>query len=238
MKWLKGHRIIWAVVGGMLSIGAPLGLWAITFLLPDTILEFQDLAYLYSGIGTFLVFSSFGYVLGGFIEKIERLSRIDGLTHLSNRRYLMERLQEELDLSRRYPQHFSLIMADLDHFKQVNDRFGHLVGDQTLKAVSQVIRNECRSTDIPGRYGGEEFLIICPNTSEMEAYHLAERIRKTVAHLPPNSLGYNGSQTISLGIVALPPSANVMKDLLLQNVDSALYQAKAQGRNQSVIGTE
>ena len=235
MKWLKQRRFQWLALGAFLSLGAPGGLWLLQTMLPSTT-SFFWVAFIYSAVATLIFFSLFGYASGWFMDRLEFLAFHDTLTRLYNRRYLLQQLQETIALSHRYHQSFSLIMLDLDYFKKVNDRFGHAVGDQTLRAVSQVIRQMCRNTDIPARYGGEEFLIVCPNTANKESHHLAERIRQKVAELSISELGFPGPQTISLGVLS-SSEQKIPLDTLLQKVDEAMYQAKHQGRNQVVIGT-
>lgn len=114
---------------------------------------------------TIALFSVFGLAAGLVIERSKRIAIQDPLTGLYNRRYLLDSLIEHIDMTNRYSDPFSLIMFDLDCFKNVNDQYGHLVGDRTLKAVAKVLRKECRTMDVSARYGGEEFMIICPNPS-------------------------------------------------------------------------
>ena len=121
--------------------------------------------------------------------------------------YLMAQFKELSALHGRYQQSFSAILLDLDHFKQVNDRHGHLVGDKTLKAVFQCMKSTCRQSDILGRYGGEEFLVLCPNTGQEEALQLAERLRQNIARLPAATLGFDGPQTVSVSVVAVASPA-------------------------------
>ncbi len=126
-------------------------------------------------------------------------------------------------------------MLDLDHFKKFNDTYGHSVGDKTLKAISTCIMKEMRETDFGSRFGGEEFIIVCPHTSIIDCYKLAERIRIAIEHLKEDSLGFPGTQTISAGIYELSSDQKVSLTQILNCVDQALYSAKQGGRNKVVI---
>ena len=178
----------------------------------------------------------FGLIAGLIIENNKRIAIQDALTGLYNRRYLIDSLNEHIELTNRYGESFCLMMFDLDGFKQVNDTFGHLAGDKTLRAISKVLRKECRTMDITARYGGEEFMIICPHTDQEEGYQLAERIRKVISQLPARTLGYPGPQTISVGVIAVYPGQNLNADDLISQVDKALYEAKKRGKNCVIPG--
>ena len=163
-------------------------------------------------------------------RQLEVLSRTDGLTRLYNRGYFEEQLAREYQRSKRTFQSCSLIMLDIDHFKQVNDTYGHQAGDAVLCDTGTLLSNTVRNTDFPARYGGEEFCIILIDTNGKEARLLAERLRGKVAD---RSLDYQGqtiSWTISLGIAEL---SEEMEDCQqwLQCADRALYAAKDAGRN-------
>ncbi len=183
---------------------------------------------------TITLFVVFGLGTGLVIERSTRIATQDPLTGLYNRRYLLDSLLEHIEMTNRYSEPFCLIMFDLDSFKKVNDQYGHLVGDKTLKAVAKVLMKECRTMDISARYGGEEFMIICPHTDQNMGYQLAERMRKIIAEIPSNALGYPGPQTISVGIVAVQQDQNLSVDELIRLVDEALYKAKKQGKNQVI----
>lgn len=159
-------------------------------------------------------------------QALERLSVTDSLTQLGNRRKLDEVLSRSVELSRRNARPLALMMLDLDHFKRTNDRHGHQVGDQVLRQVATLIREQCRTTDLPGRWGGEEFLIICPETELDAASVLAERLR---ARIEAYRFDLVEQQTISLGLAAF--IAGDTSDRLLARADAALYAAKQRGRN-------
>jgi diguanylate cyclase (GGDEF)-like protein len=127
-----------------------------------------------------------------------------------------------------------VVMIDLDHFKQVNDRYGHLVGDRTLAAVGRALREHGRSSDLIARYGGEEFAVLCPDTDCETGLQVAERLRVAVEQLGPQELGYPGPQTVSLGVAIQSPEHPLTPEQLLDHADLALYRAKHRGRNRTV----
>ena len=165
------------------------------------------------------------------LAELAQISRIDGLTQIYNRRHWQESLEQEHAKACRHNKNLSLIMLDLDHFKLLNDNYGHQCGDMVLIEVSALISSLLRVEDIFGRYGGEEFAIILPETNLKGATELGQRICRSIAE---NSLNYNGqsiSVTISLGVAQLSNTDSNYEELITQS-DNALYQAKAQGRNQ------
>lgn len=166
-------------------------------------------------------------------EKVERLSIADGLTGLYNRRFLSERLDEEYSKAVRYEMPLSLLIMDVDFFKRVNDAFGHQVGDNALIAVAKVLRASVRESDLVGRYGGEEFVILLPHTSLEMALSVAEKIRQTVSETPIEGMGDN-RLTISIGAAGLPDIKVAGMEELVRKADEALYRAKEGGRNQVV----
>jgi diguanylate cyclase (GGDEF)-like protein len=158
----------------------------------------------------------------------EHLSLTDGLTGLYNHRYFQEQLEVEVKRAQRYDLNLSLIMIDLDHFKEFNDTYGHLEGDNLLRKISQILKSSLRETDFVARYGGEEFAIILPETNKQGASIAAERIRKTVNE---QTFGEGGvKMTISLGVASYPDDACLRADLI-KRADEALYRAKREGRN-------
>ena len=164
------------------------------------------------------------------LEELAQMSRIDGLTQVYNRRHWQESLEQEFAKAKRHSKSLSLVMLDLDYFKLLNDNYGHQCGDMVLIEVSKLIGSLLRVEDIFGRYGGEEFAIILPETDLSGAIELAERICSAVAK---KSLEYNGEEinvTISLGVAQLGNKEASYEGLISQ-ADSALYQAKAEGRN-------
>ena len=156
----------------------------------------------------------------------------DGLTRIHNRRAFDERLVEELRRHQRYRQPMSLLMLDIDHFKAVNDTYGHPTGDDVLREVGRVLAETLRSTDFTARYGGEEFVVILPQTSEDQSRMLAERLRALIAATQFQHDGRTFSITVSIGVASLLPGALAKRKDLLEKADQALYQAKHRGRNQ------
>lgn len=160
-------------------------------------------------------------------------SHIDPLTELFNRRALMERLHQEWARYERHGAPLSIILADLDHFKTVNDRFGHSVGDRLLQEVAKVFAEGCRKSDTPARQGGEEFAILVPEEDARGAADLAERFRKKVAEVRVDADGTTVQTTASFG-VADATGLSCVADFL-DRADDALYRAKANGRNRTEI---
>ena len=165
-----------------------------------------------------------------------QISRTDGLTQLNNRKYWEECLQHEYNRLKRYQTpKTSLLILDIDHFKKVNDVYGHTVGDKAIISVTELLRELSRETDITGRYGGEEYVSILPNTDAQQAEVLAERIRKAIE---ANSIAADDGQeikfTVSLGISTFTAELTSHIEWLKQ-ADSALYQAKESGRNKTII---
>ena len=234
-KWWRQTRFRWAALGSLLSFVGPLVEWLFLQLVGNLAKNQVGWRFVFMEVWTLLLFTSFGYLLGRSRERVEQIALFDSLTGVFNRGYLMEQFKELLALHDRYQQPLTLILFDLDRFKRVNDRYGHLVGDKTLKAVTNSVASTCRASDVFGRFGGEEFLLLCPNTEQEEGELLAERIRHNVAQLPPEVLGYPGPQTVSLSIGAIPTSQTFSMTTILGCLDQALYRAKANGRNQLQI---
>lgn len=161
---------------------------------------------------------------------LKQLTLTDHLTGIGNRKYLDEQLVKEQQLYLRYHRPFSILLLDIDHFKAINDKYGHLNGDKVLIAVAKTLIREVRDVDIVGRWGGEEFMVICPDTDLEQSYGLAERLR--IAILELRILTDDGiiQLTTSIGVAELTELMNI--DQLLQQADKHLYQAKSQGRNQ------
>lgn len=164
------------------------------------------------------------------IESLSESSYRDGLTGIYNRRYLEQRLSTEFDRCKRYKGLFSFIMFDLDHFKRVNDTYGHLAGDEVLCVVSQRITSLLRTVDVMGRYGGEEFCIILPSTPMEGTLILAERIRQIISQEPIMYKGSAIALTVSIGAVSYDPEMSKY-ERLIHCADLALYFGKKNGRN-------
>jgi diguanylate cyclase (GGDEF)-like protein len=165
-------------------------------------------------------------------KKTEELTITDALTELFNYRYFRNKLTDELRRADRYRQRFSLLMMDLDHFKKINDAYGHQTGNIVLREVGNVIKQCVRDVDIVARYGGEEFIVILPQTGDQDALIIAERIRSSIEKaFFANAQGQRDLQiTISIGVASYPDGVHTL-DQLLEKSDKALYQAKSDGRN-------
>ncbi len=165
-------------------------------------------------------------------KKIETMAIVDELTNLSNRRHVLLRFNEELERAQRLKNDLSCMMLDIDHFKEVNDTYGHLIGDKILKEAAALIMDSIRTYDIAGRYGGEEFLVILPDTSIGSALALAERIRINIQEnlYLRAGLTLKKSITVSLGIASLRSSDRTVDEMLMR-ADDSLYKAKRDGRN-------
>ncbi|NTW67557.1 MAG: diguanylate cyclase [Nitrospirae bacterium] len=163
---------------------------------------------------------------------LKELTIRDGLTGLYNHRHFQETLAAEILRSKRYPTTFSLVFLDVDYFKQYNDTHGHLHGDAVLVALSKLLISGIRQSDIAVRYGGEEFVLLLPETSKVKAFVLAGSIReKIAAHpFPGRETQPQGKVTVSMGIAAFPEDGSD-SSTLLHHADEALYQAKNGGRN-------
>lgn len=168
-------------------------------------------------------------------EKVQQLAREDALTHLYNRRYFFERAEQEFTRARRFKHPLSVIMLDIDHFKSINDTYGHLVGDQVLKRVAELVHENQRANDLAGRYGGEEFALLLVETGAQAAQKIAQRLRALIAKTPFASDKGPITVQASLGVATLN---NHTPDLyqLLDRADKALYAAKEAGRNQVCVG--
>jgi two-component system cell cycle response regulator len=165
-------------------------------------------------------------------DQMEALAMQDGLTGLCNRRAIEAQAQAECSRAARDEQPTSVILLDVDHFKAVNDRYGHQIGDQALRLMADVLARSQRGYDVAGRWGGEEFMLVLPETTLEDAGRVAERVRATVAAAAlPLSDGTSLEVRVSLGVAgtcdSVPPSA----DALIRQADEALYQAKRAGRN-------
>lgn len=165
-------------------------------------------------------------------ERLEQLSTTDALTQLANRRRIMEKLTLHLQRFRRNGTRFSVLLIDADHFKNINDTAGHVVGDEVLARLGDILKRLIRSVDAAGRYGGEEFLVILDETRTPEAVHTANRIRRTVEATTITSEQGTINFTVSIGVAEI--SAGEDEKRLIMRADNALYSAKHAGRNQTV----
>ena len=166
-------------------------------------------------------------------EILKWLSITDPLTGLYNRRYFIEQIELEFKRSKRYSRDLSLLMLDIDHLKLVNDNYGHQIGDIVLRKISSVIINLLRDSDLAFRYGGEEFMIILPETKSEDAINVAERMKQEIMNTQHNYSSINFTVTASFGIVSIKDMIDKFEtiDDIIKKVDDNLYKAKNSGRN-------
>ena len=161
--------------------------------------------------------------------EIRNLSEIDHLTAIYNRRKITELFDREITRYKRYKYPLSIILIDIDYFKKINDQFGHNQGDKTLLEIASILKTEARESDYVGRWGGEEFLIICPETGLDGARTLAEKLRRTISEYPFTRIGH---KTASFGIATCSNDSSF--ENMINHADKALYTAKSAGRNNVV----
>jgi len=168
-------------------------------------------------------------------RRLEDLARLDPLTGVANRRYFRERAEEELARAERYARPVAVLLLDVDHFKKVNDSYGHQTGDEVLKRVAAECQRNLRGTDVFGRYGGEEFVCLLAESGPEDARRAAERMREAVADARWSLADRTVTATISVGLACRPSGAAETLDRLVQKADEALYAAKAAGRNRVMV---
>jgi diguanylate cyclase (GGDEF)-like protein len=179
---------------------------------------------------TILKFLSGGNVEHAYYEEIYNLSTMDGLTGVHNRRYLLDNLDREISRAQRYRRDLSLIMVDLDHFKRINDIFGHLAGDYVLRQLTSVLKANIRLEDVLARYGGEEFVVILPEVDREGALACAEKLRELTESFEFVFEEARLPVTISAGVAICSPQTANGADLI-RLADERLYEAKNRGRN-------
>lgn len=166
--------------------------------------------------------------------QLQEMSRVDGLTGLFNRTFWEEQLALEFRRQKRAGQPTSMVMFDIDRFKRFNDDHGHLAGDEVLRQVAAVVRRTVRASDIAGRYGGEEFALILPDTSASDAVRLSERLRERIARHVVKSGGQSMQVTVSLGVAGWNSRFEIYNDWIVE-ADRALYQSKENGRDRVTL---
>lgn len=230
----------------VIALALPVGLTLLAFVLRASVITYSDITGIVElDTGStfdvvisllFLVFlgmfnfSLYNLVLGSLITRLENLSSTDQLTGLYNRRIVMERLDEEHARFQRSGQTYAVIMIDLDHFKQVNDTYGHASGDAVLREVARRLRQSVRNTDTLARMGGEEFVLLLPMNDADGALVHAGRIRKRLSAEPVDTPRGPVAVTASLGVAEVF-SSDKAAESVVSRADAALYQAKALGRN-------
>ena len=215
-----------------------------TFLITSALLDHASTDYIYTNLLYFVVVNFFGaYIYMQFsimrrreyyaIEKLKKNAEIDSLTQVYNRRKVLELGDGDVDDANNRGQKYSVIMIDVDNFKNVNDSYGHAVGDQVLQEVARRCRYALRDIDIFGRFGGEEFVVFLPQTNIMDAFIIGERLRKEISDTSFETSKSPLFVTISLGVAALT-KAKETPGKLLELADEALYKAKKTGKNKIV----
>ncbi len=195
----------------------------------EKVIDYSRLWKWIIGIAIVLIFLFYrNFLLNKYNKKLEQISITDKLTQIYNRVKLDEFLEQQEALYQRYQQKYSIIMIDIDYFKRVNDQFGHQAGDKVLIEFSKILKTNIRTTDILGRWGGEEFMIISPKIDTDKVFLLAEKLRQAIQLYSFSSVG---SITASFGISERNQELNSTLDELVSQSDQALYEAKASGRN-------
>ncbi len=240
------NSVRFALVGVAAGIAAPVGLVIYGLIAGRTIDPVQ--MFLVVVAGSSVALGGAGWLLGrkedqllrhnralhAMTERLHALSTTDPLTEIPNRRALDQRLEAEVARANRYGTPLALVMVDLDLFKDLNDRFGHQVGDAVLRSVAGVLESERRAGDIVARYGGEEFVAVLPHADETAAQAWAERVRARIAGSAVDAGGRLARVTASFGVAAARPDDETRADLL-EAADQALYEAKARGRDRVVL---
>jgi len=220
------RRYMW--LGALIGLLAPSGLFLFALATKrDPDLYWLSIVLAAAGA---IAFASLGRMIGARDEALEALAETDALTRLSNRRSFDRRLDLELSRTRRYGVKSTLVMIDLDHFKLLNDRFGHQAGDEVLRRVGSILDTETRAGDLVVRFGGEEFAAILSDTTTGEARNWAERARQRIAACRIAWGGSSLTVTASFGIAGATSWA-VTKEQLIESADQMLYEAKGRGRN-------
>ncbi len=187
-----------------------------------------------------LLQSQFPYLMAQFkllldraqmYQQLQKISITDSLTLLPNKKHFLDRLEEEFSRSTKFDLSLTFLMIDIDHFKHHNDTYGHLVGDEILRIISQIIRDNIREIDLPGRFGGEEFSVFFPETSKSQALPVAERLRTEIEKSDFRVYDEKINLTVSIGVASSPEDTKNL-DRLIEKADQALYKAKKSGRNQ------
>jgi diguanylate cyclase (GGDEF)-like protein len=170
-------------------------------------------------------------------KELHELSITDSLTGLYNRKHLMETLDNEVARSKRHKHDFAVLVVDIDDFKEYNDTYGHLAGDEVLSRLAKVFKKSVRSCDYVARYGGEEFILVLPEIGPEDGVQAAERIRKKVAKEKFAGDGKPREVTVSVGVASYPKDGDESQ-AIIRHADAALYKAKESGRNQVVLAGE
>jgi diguanylate cyclase (GGDEF)-like protein len=182
---------------------------------------------------TIFKFIASNNIEAAYHDEIYRMTTVDGLTQVFNRRYFEDAIERELSRSRRYSRPLSLVLIDIDHFKKINDTWGHLAGDAVLKDVARTVRTRTRREDVLARYGGEEFALLLPEIDLKGASLLAEKVRKLVEKHTFTFDGEDIDVTLSAGVATVQKKGEDAHELI-RKADEKLYEAKSAGRNRVV----
>ena len=235
------RRTLLALSGALLAAGAPLGLLLLRAWLSRSAPDLSWISnqvraelplYLYIWISTTIVMLGFGFVTGRYQDRLQIISNTDLLTGLASRKRFTDAIEREVARSLRYGAPLTLLLLDVDQFKRVNDEFGHAAGDRALVRVADSLRSSCRQTDLPARYGGDEFALLLPETTGESGLGLAQRIALALRNEPLDGPG-DPPVTLSIGVAQLAPGERLAA--LSRRTDQALYQAKASGRNCAIL---
>lgn len=202
-------------------------------ILPETMIIVVVVTLVTAPFGLYF-FSTMILQLNNSEVKLRSLSISDDLTGVYNRRYFIEQADKELAKAKRYGNIFSIILLDIDNFKNINDNYGHFGGDAVIKALAQACNNHLRSTDVFARYGGEEFVFLIPESDKSDIHFFAERVRQ---RLESTAVTYHDRDihfTVSLGVKTFDVSIDSL-EVMLKKADAALYEAKRSGKNCVVI---
>jgi len=226
-----------ASYGFLLALGAPLGWMLVQWLAdrdPFSADNLDYLLYAYMTLATAVVFTGLGCAIGRREQLITGMALTDSLTALYNKRYYKSRLEQEFERFRRQGVLMSIIQIDLDHFKKINDSWGHQAGDEVLRVLGALLLANCRKNEVAARVGGEELSVIVCDSDGEQAYQLAERLRKQIESAEIPWQGQRINVTASFG-VACSSQGDDNAWAVYQNADQALYRAKKEGRNQTSV---
>lgn len=234
VRLLTGFYVLLAIIMFMRGVDSLLSASPIPTFFTQNQLQMLTFVSMYSAV----VFLTFGFSLlvnQRLAHDLQRLATLDSLTEVYNRRMWTSLAERELSRAMRKHQTLVLLMMDIDHFKKVNDRYGHLAGDKVLMTFAKLVRNRLRLSDLFGRFGGEEFCLLLPDTGLEEARQLAERLRMAVfEQVFHDSAGRPFYISVSIGMSVLTGEGNKSLNRLIKEADEALYEAKAAGRNQVI----
>ena len=230
-------QILRVLQAAVLAAGAPVGWFMIQAIFigqPMNHLSSNLWLYTYMWLGTSISYIGFAAYVGSQEEKYRALSIHDSLTNLYNRRFFNAQIKRQVAIARRNHIPLSLVVLDIDLFKQINDKYGHQIGDEVIRSLAKWIQVHVRETDIAARVGGEEFAILLQPSLADDAFDLAERLRKHVASQKLKFGANSISVSVSIGVATLADEHDFNEDKLFASADEALYLAKELGRNKTI----